>query len=176
MRTRLLLFLVLALGSVGCDHATKRMAHDALAGVGAISLVGEMVRFELVANPGAFMSMGSDLPPALRSVLLIGGVPVLLALVCGAFFRAGVGSLAALAGLALITGGGAGNWLDRVLHGGAATDFVSIGLPGLRTGVFNLADVVIIAGLLLFAFSTRSGDDPTNGSPDSSAGQAVSPP
>lgn len=175
MRTRLLLFLALALGSVGCDHATKQLAHESLAGAGAISLVGDVLRFELAANPGAFMNMGSDLPPTLRSVLLIGGVPLLLAMVCGAFFRAGIGSLAALAGLALITGGGLGNWLDRVLHGGAVTDFVSIGLPGLRTGVFNLADVVIIVGLLLFAFSARPGDDPINGSPDSSVGQAASP-
>lgn len=166
MGIRLLLFLILALGTVGCDHATKRLAHVALSGVGTISLVGDVVRLELTANPGASLSMGASLPPAVRNTLLIGGVPILLALVCGAFLRAGLGSLAELAGLALIVGGGLGNWLDRVLHGGVVTDFVSIGLPGLRTGIFNLADFVIFFGLALFAFSARSGGNPKHRAPD----------
>ncbi|MCP3985281.1 MAG: signal peptidase II [bacterium] len=158
-RTRIFLFLVLVIGSVGCDHATKQIAHDALSGTAPISLAGDLLRFELAANTGAFMSMGAELPPTVRSVLLIGGVPLLLALVCTAAFRMGPGMLVALAGLALITGGGLANWLDRVLHGGAVTDFVSLGIPGLRTGIFNLADVAIIAGFLLYAFSSRNSDE-----------------
>ncbi|MBW2241493.1 MAG: signal peptidase II [Deltaproteobacteria bacterium] len=156
-RTRLLFFLLLVVGSVGCDHATKHLAHEALAGVAPISLIGNLVRLELAANPGAFLSLGAELPPVVRSVLLVGGVPILLALVCAAAFRTGLASPAAFAGLALITGGGLANWLDRILHGGAVTDFVSLGLPGLRTGIFNLADVVIVAGFLLFAFQRRVG-------------------
>ncbi|HET9227116.1 MAG TPA: signal peptidase II [Thermoanaerobaculia bacterium] len=31
-------------------------------------------------------------------------------------------------------------------------DFVSVGLGGLRTGIFNLADVAITTGVLLVAF------------------------
>ncbi|MCP5055646.1 MAG: signal peptidase II [bacterium] len=160
-RSRSLLFMLLILGSVGCDHATKQLAHEALSGTAPISLIGDVVRLELAANPGAFLSLGAELPPAVRSVLLVGGVPILLALVCIAAFRMGLASPAAFAGLALITGGGLANWLDRILRGGAVTDFVSLGLPGLRTGIFNLADVVIVAGFLLFAFQPRDHRDDT---------------
>ena len=43
-------------------------------------------------------------------------------------------------------GGGVGNWIDRVLHAGVVTDFVRIGLGPLRTGIFNVADVAVMAG------------------------------
>lgn len=49
----------------------------------------------------------------------------------------------------MIAGGGLENWLDRVLHQGAVTDFVSVGVGPLCTGIFNLADVCILAGVVL---------------------------
>lgn len=155
-KTRLLLFLALAFGSVGCDHATKQLAQEALSGSAPISLIGDAVRLELAHNPGAFLSLGADMSPALRKMLLIGGVPVLLLLVCGLALRGGHLPPPALAGLALITGGGLANWLDRVLHDGTVTDFVSIGVAGLRTGVFNVADVAIVGGFLLFVWAGRT--------------------
>jgi signal peptidase II len=51
--------------------------------------------------------------------------------------------------LALLCGGGLANWLDRLLNGGAVTDFVSFGVGWLRTGIFNVADVAIMAGAAL---------------------------
>jgi len=44
-----------------------------------------------------------------------------------------------------------GNLIDRVIYGGAVVDFVSVGLGGLRTGIFNLADVAITTGVVLVA-------------------------
>jgi len=76
--------------------------------------------------------------------------------VCALALRAGPLSAQAVAGLGLVAGGGLGNWLDRVREAGAVTDFVSVGLGGLRTGVFNGADVAIVVGIVLLAF-TRSG-------------------
>jgi len=73
--------------------------------------------------------------------------------------RAAEARLARSAGLALVSGGGIGNWLDRVLHDGAVTDFVSIGLGSLRTGVFNLADLAVVAGVCLLLVSTGHAPD-----------------
>jgi signal peptidase II len=44
-----------------------------------------------------------------------------------------------------------------VIDDGAVTDFVSLGVGGLRTGIFNLADIAIVLGLLLFL---RAGATP----------------
>ena len=57
----------------------------------------------------------------------------------------------------IVCGGGLANWLDRLLHQGAVTDFVSLGVGPLRTGIFNLADVVVVGGVALLLLSLRAG-------------------
>lgn len=149
-RNRWLLFCAVLLVSAGCDHATKQLVQAALAGSRGVSLAHGAVRLELVANPGAFLSLGARLPDWLRSLALLGGVPLILVAASAVLLRSdAIGGSQRVAG-ALFVGGGLANWLDRLLHGGAVTDFVSLGLGGLRTGVFNLADVAIVLGLALF--------------------------
>jgi signal peptidase II len=50
-----------------------------------------------------------------------------------------------LVGLTLFVSGGASNWIDRVIHG-RVVDFLNVGVGPLRTGIFNVADVAIMAG------------------------------
>ena len=59
--------------------------------------------------------------------------------------------------LSFICAGGFSNLFDRIAYNGYVVDFFNIGINGLRTGIFNVADVAIMAGafLLLFA-STHS--------------------
>jgi signal peptidase II len=137
-----------ALASIGCDHASKQLAQQALE-AGGVSWAGGALRFELAFNPGAFMSLGASLPPVLREALLLVGVPLLLAGFCTVLLRDQALRSRESLSLGLIVGGGLANWLDRILHSGTVTDFVSLGLGPLRTGIFNLADVAIVAGLLL---------------------------
>jgi signal peptidase II len=93
-----------------------------------------------------------------RALIFVGLVPLLLFAVCVAFLRSGLPSGWPLLGLSLVVGGGLANWIDRLLHGGAVTDFVSLGIGPLRTGVFNLADLSILAGVgLLLLHSLRPG-------------------
>ena len=40
-----------------------------------IALLGGIVRLQLVANPGAFLSMGAQLPEVVRQLVLIGATP-----------------------------------------------------------------------------------------------------
>jgi signal peptidase II len=124
-------------------------AQHALSGAGGFSLAGDTVRFELAANFGAFLSVGDSLPPALRDALLLFGVPLLLVVFCVFALREPNIDSRQICALGLVVGGGLANWLDRLLHGGAVTDFVSLGLGPLRTGIFNVADVAIVAGVLL---------------------------
>lgn len=151
-RWRLALLLLVMLWCIGCDQAAKAVARDSLAERGAISLFGGAVRFQYAENTGAFLSLGSSLPRHLRSLLFVGGTGVILVVLLVAMARGGQGSLTASLGLALLAGGAAGNLIDRVAYGGAVVDFVSVGLGGFRTGIFNLADVAITLGVALVAF------------------------
>jgi len=55
--------------------------------------------------------------------------------------------------LSLILSGGVGNIIDRLSHDGRVVDFMNMGIGAgrwsLRTGIFNVADLAIVGGLLL---------------------------
>jgi signal peptidase II len=57
--------------------------------------------------------------------------------------------------IALVVGGGVSNLIDRLRYGGYVVDFLNVGIGSLRTGIFNVADMAIMAGVLLWAFSDR---------------------
>jgi signal peptidase II len=144
---RALPFLAIVALCVGCDHASKLAAVSILETSAPIELLRGIVRFELAYNPGAFLSLGAGLPPAVRATLFGFVVPAIVVLASLAFLR-GPGLRGwSLVALALLAGGGLANGLDRLLHQGFVTDFVSIGVGGLRTGIFNVADVAVIAGV-----------------------------
>jgi signal peptidase II len=166
---RLLFFALPLVACLGCDQATKQLAAHALAGSPGLSLAADAVRFELFSNPGGFLSLGARLPEALRHGLFVFGVPLLLAGVCAGLL-AGNAPRRRLLGAALLAGGGLGNWLDRLLHDGAVTDFVSVGFGSLRSGVFNVADVAVGLGILLVLWAGERPSAPAGEPPAATPG------
>jgi signal peptidase II len=145
---RLLLAALVVVALVGCDQATKAIARQELASSPPISLLGGAVRFQYAENPGAFLSLGAGLSPRWRFVLGVvvsGG-----ALAALAVFILRSASLTTMQriGLGLVVAGGLGNLVDRLANDGLVVDFVSLGVGSLRTGIFNVADMAITAGVL----------------------------
>jgi signal peptidase II len=162
--SQLFVLLLLLATSFGCDQAAKIVAHSKLsASPGPISYLNGVVRFEYAENSGAFLSLGSALPPSARFFLLEVMVGALLILGIGVTVFSERMSLRQKAVLAFAVGGGLGNLIDRVSHG-AVVDFVSLGVGPLRTGIFNLADVAITAGMIgvLWLASTEPGSSPSS--------------
>jgi signal peptidase II len=147
-RRGVLIFLGLLTLTIGCDHATKIAATSLLEPNAVVSVAAGTVRLELAQNPGAFMSLGADLPASVRILLFAVLVPLSVIGVTALALRSASSGLALLAG-ALIAGGGLANWLDRMVHDGAVIDFVSLGIGPVRTGIFNVADLAVVAGFLL---------------------------
>jgi signal peptidase II len=155
---RLAILIGLILAVAGCDQATKRLAQVALSGKPAVTLLAGSLKLVYTQNPGAMLGLGANLPARLRlllSTLLVGGVLALsLSAALGRHRLTGL----PLVGLALICGGGLGNLLDRYFKAGLVVDFLQLGALGLHTGVFNLADAALFAGLGLLAWAAlRSG-------------------
>jgi signal peptidase II len=155
--TPLLLGLLLA-GTIGCDRVTKRIAVQTLAGAPDRSLVGGSVRLGYAENTGGFLGLGTALPPAQRTAIFIVATGAILAVALLAVFR-GALSGGSLFGATLFLAGGASNWIDRVVHG-SVVDFLNLGIGPLRTGIFNVADVAIMAGLLLVVLTARPANTP----------------
>ena len=102
-------------------------------------------------------------PRALRvGVFTIGNGLLLLLLVVAAIGRPW--SRPSLVGLALLFAGGASNLVDRALRD-SVVDFMNVGLGPLRTGVFNVADVAILAGVALVVLANHRSSEHRNANP-----------
>jgi len=150
----LAVFLVLV-STVGCDQAAKHFARVQLSQTAPTSLPGGFLEFTLTENPGAFLSWGASLSQPVRGGLLTVGVSVGLALLLA--YLVGASSLRwpSFLGLVLVWAGGMSNLLDRFLRDGRVTDFILLRAGPLHTGVFNLADMAILAGIAILFFSLR---------------------
>ncbi len=149
LRQRCRLILPLLFISWALDEVTKRLAVHFLGNNEVHSYWNNVFRLELSENNGAFLSLGSDLPPAMRFWLLTVGLGVSLICLLIYTFRSSSISARTVAGLTLICAGGLSNWLDRLLFSGYVIDFMNVGIGGLRSGIFNVADLLIEAGAIL---------------------------
>ena len=153
-RRAALLCLLLA-ATAGCDRVTKHYAVTTLAGNPGQSYLGDTIRLDYYENAGGFLSAGSTWSPQTRTLVfqIANGVFLFGTLILA--FRYQWSRLAA-AGLILFVAGGVSNWIDRVALG-SVVDFLNIGIGSFRTGIFNVADVAIMAGVgLLLADRYRS--------------------
>ncbi len=155
---------MLILATVGCDRVTKHLAAAALADGRARSFMADTVRLEYAENSGAFLGLGGSWPVEVRtSLFTVGNALLLSALVVTAIRRRWTGL--ALAGVALFVAGGASNLADRVVWG-SVVDFMNVGVGPIRTGIFNVADMAIMAGAATLVFvGVRSGKVPATPRP-----------
>jgi signal peptidase II len=149
MLKRLLLIVTILVSCVGCDQATKSVAKAYLSETQVVSLLGGGVRLQIAKNYGAFLSVGQSMPRTTRTALLTAGVAAVLVGLFAYGLIAAPGNPLVLPALAIVIGGGVSNLLDRLFYGGYVLDFLNVGIGPLRTGIFNVADVFIMAGVLV---------------------------
>ena len=143
VRRGVLLCLLLA-GTAGCDRVTKHLAVTTLAGAPDQSFLAGTVRLQYHENPGAFLAFGAQWSPTTRALLFQAGNAIFLA-VAGFLASRYRWSAAASCGLVLFLAGGLSNLADRLAIG-SVIDFLNVGVGPVRTGIFNVADVAIMAG------------------------------
>jgi len=155
--SRSVLLCVLLAATAGCDRVTKHLAMTNLAGMPEQSFLADTIRLDYHENPGGFLSTGATWRPEIRAIVFQ---------FSNAFFLVATGFLAmryrwsrwAKAGLIMFLAGGISNLIDRIAMG-RVIDFLNVGIGPFRTGIFNVADVAIIAGigLLLVEYFRRPG-------------------
>jgi signal peptidase II len=137
------------LGCVGCDQVTKSVARSQLLPGQTVSFLGGVLRFQRTENPGAFLSAGESLPSeARRALFTVGGSLLVIGAICWSLFSRQLRYPGAV-GVALICSGGLGNLIDRFTRAGYVTDFLYVGIGPIHTGIFNVADFVLLLGLVL---------------------------
>lgn len=153
--SRITLIIAIIFINVGCDQQTKLLAVEHIKdGVDSFFWNNTFV-LTYAENKGAFFSLGEDWSKHWHAILLM-VLPAFSLLVLTAFtmFSKSISAGQMLA-LSCIIGGGLSNIYDRIAHG-AVVDFMNMGIGEWRTGIFNFADVSIMAGMfLLFFFNMR---------------------
>ncbi len=154
---RICLIFILFFSTLGCDQVSKILVRDTLANR-TFNFLGGVIQLQHSENPGAFLSLGANLPYHLRFWIFTLAVAVfLLAALVLLLKKSDMGKWQTIS-LTLIAAGGIGNLLDRAFRE-SVTDFLYFELGWIHTGIFNLADVAIVAGvMLLTVFSFRKPD------------------
>jgi len=156
-KIKIFLFFILSFAFISCDRVTKDLAKEHLMNKGPASYFHDTFRLEYVENTGAALSLGAGLPQP-YNFLLLSLIPMLflLALFIYAIMKIREFDWIRILAFALVFAGGAGNITDRVLFDRHVTDFMNLGIQNIRTGIFNVADVCITAGVAGLIFSYKN--------------------
>ena len=149
--TRLGLVAILLFACVGCDQVSKGIVREHLALGESHSFMADTFRLTHAENPGAFLSIGASLPEGARIAIFRVGVSILVAGLLGYALFARL-STWGIVGFSLLAASGIGNLVDRLMRDGHVTDFLNLGIGALRTGIFNIADVVGVIGFVVLLF------------------------
>lgn len=160
-RSKLFLVMTTVLIVVALDQWTKQLAIKYLMGAETINYFNGVFQLVYAENPGAFLGMGGALSRPIRFVVFGLVVAIGLGLMFWSILKNKVGQIEAFA-YSLILAGGIGNVIDRLSHErGHVVDFMFIDLkfaPFAKTGVFNIADVAIVFGVIVLLFFTKHQD------------------
>lgn len=137
---------------VSLDQWTKAMAVEFLKNHPGHDFFDGVFQLIYAENPGAFLGMGSGWSRSVRFVVFGLAVTIGLIAMLWSILREKL-SVYDFYAYAFILAGGIGNVIDRLTHdNGHVVDFMFIDLKffsWLRTGVFNIADICIVIGVLI---------------------------
>jgi len=142
---RIVLILLIITVNIGCDQFSKKIVKRSVLPYETIHVLNDHLTVTRVENSGAFLSAGDSMSKASKQIFLT-LIPV-IAMVLGLvylFLKPVSGNM--LVGLCFVIGGGVGNLFDRILYG-SVTDFLYLKFGIFQTGIFNMADVSIMAGM-----------------------------
>lgn len=149
---RLFWFTVLiAIVVIVVDQASKWWAERALGNGEIIPVIGDVIRFVLVYNPGAAFSIGEGFT-WIFTILAAGAVVFII------WYARRVNSVGFMVALGLLLGGAATHLGDRLFRDpafarGHVVDFIAYG--DLFIG--NIADIAIFAGAVMLVVLTLRG-------------------
>ncbi|AJQ94214.1 signal peptidase II [Gynuella sunshinyii] len=150
---RHLVAVVVILVSLVLDQVSKWAAMTWMKGEPDLSYLGGIFVIRYAENPGGMLSLGAKLPDHARFLIFTVLVSLISIAILYHLFRSRIGTMERVA-WALIFSGAIGNLVDRIRFEGYVVDFLNVGIGSLRTGIFNVADMAVMLGLLLFFIST----------------------
>ncbi len=150
------LYFIMAIVIFIVDFVSKELIDIYMldAGVHTIPVLGSILRFEFVKNPGIAFGMLNNLPALVTSIVEV-MIPIIVCvamvlistLMCSFDMKKNRISLICFS---FILGGAIGNFVDRLMRG-YVTDFISMGFTeNIRFNyIYNVADAFITIGVFI---------------------------
>ena len=134
---------IVCAGIVILDQLTKIAVQQWMTLHQSCPLLGEVVQFTYIRNPGAAfgITFGG------RWIYLVLSV-IACAVMIYYLFRLPAAERRGRYAMLIVLGGALGNLIDRALYG-EVTDFIDIGVGAYRWPVFNVADSAVTIGIIL---------------------------
>ena len=157
---KILIVGILIIASVIGDQTTKYIATQNLEPYKTISYAGDTFRFSLSENSGGFLGLGGSLSAQTRFIIFSVFVSITLLALLMFVLLSSTLHRTWIIGLSFCLGGGLSNLIDRLLNNGVVVDFINVGIGSLRTGIFNVADMVIILGAVIIIINFNKKVEP----------------
>lgn len=152
----IIIFLVMGV-NVSCDQISKNIVRNQIGENEQISVFHPYFTLTKIENTGAFLSAGNTMPQPFRLIVLTILPLIVMVLVFIYILRKKSLPYGFVTGICFIVGGGIGNIYDRAVRG-SVTDFMHIDFGFFQTGIFNMADLSIVAGGILVLIASYLND------------------
>jgi signal peptidase II len=155
MRPKLALLILALVMLVGCDHATKHWAETSLKAAPHIEVVAGMLDLRYAANDDMAFSLLRHIPSTTKLPFFVLFGALGIAGVSLAWYRRRRNAWLEQSAYVLLLAGAVGNVADRVARG-YVVDFIHVH----HWPVFNVADALLVAGVVLLLFTTQRATSP----------------
>jgi signal peptidase II len=151
--TALLILVGVAITVYGVDQVSKQFVVTTLAEGEVVPVLGNVLQWQFVRNPGAAFSIASGMT-WIFTILAAGVITFII------WFARRIRSIAWALVFGLLLGGVLGNLTDRLFREpgfgiGHVIDFIST--PWLIPAIYNVADIAIVSSMVLFMILTIRG-------------------
>jgi signal peptidase II len=151
--TALLILVGVAITVYGVDQLSKYFVVTTLAEGEVVPVLGSVLQWQFVRNPGAAFSIASGMTWVFT--ILAAGVITFIV-----WFARRIRSIAWALVFGLLLGGVLGNLTDRLFREpgfgiGHVIDFIST--PWMLPAIYNVADIAIVSSMVLFMILTIRG-------------------
>ncbi len=140
------------------DQYTKSVAKNFLENQEIISVNSGLIVFSYVENNAGFLGILKGMPEYVQFILLNICVAIILLYCLYYLFSQKNRTIIHTFSLAVLTGGGMSNLIDRIINNGKVIDFMQFGIGSAKTGILNLADIYILTGSFLLGFLLLATD------------------
>jgi signal peptidase II len=151
--TALIILVAAAIAVYGVDQLSKFLVVTNLAEGEVVPVLGFVLQWQFVRNPGAAFSLASGMT-WIFTILAAGVITFII------WFARRIRSVAWALVFGLLLGGVLGNLTDRLFREpsfglGHVIDFIST--PWMLPAIYNIADIAIVSSMVLFMYLTIRG-------------------